>query len=102
MTPHTARRNEQDSQAPSLEAGVAHDFKNLLFVITAHCQRLIQTLEPEDSRRRDAEAIAAFEERARHMRFLQSRGFSFEVIRAVLQDDLGELGDIDSDVSDEQ
>ena len=64
MTPHTARRNEQDSQAPSLEAGVAHDFKNLLFVITAHCQRLIQTLEPEDSRRRDAEAIAVAADRA--------------------------------------
>ena len=28
---------------------------------------------------------ASREERARHMRFLQSRGFSFEVIRAVLQ-----------------
>ena len=50
--------------APSLEVGVAHDFKNLLFVITAHCQRLIQTLEPEDVRRRDAEAIAVAADRA--------------------------------------
>ena len=29
---------------------------------------------------------ASREDRARHMRFLQSRGFSFEVIRAVLED----------------
>lgn len=64
MTAHTARRIEHEHQAPSLEAGVAHDFKNLLFVITAHCQRLIQTLEPEDVRRRDAEAIAVAADRA--------------------------------------
>ena len=53
-------------------------------------------------RRKFRTAPTSRQERARHMRFLQSRGFSFEVIRAVLQDDLGELGDIDSDVSDEQ
>src|SRR5689334_18212482 len=64
MTPNAAKRAPVETTAPSLEVGVAHDFKNLLFVITAHCQRLIQTLEPEDARRRDAEAIAVAANRA--------------------------------------
>lgn len=64
MMPNAAQRASTEAQAPSLEVGVAHDFKNLLFVITAHCQRLIQTLEPEDIRRRDAEAIAVAADRA--------------------------------------
>jgi two-component system cell cycle sensor histidine kinase/response regulator CckA len=64
MMPNAAKRAPVPMPAPSLEVGVAHDFKNLLFVITAHCQRLIQTLDPEDSRRRDAEAIAVAADRA--------------------------------------
>jgi two-component system cell cycle sensor histidine kinase/response regulator CckA len=64
MMPNAAKRAPVAMPAPSLEVGVAHDFKNLLFVITAHCQRLIQTLDPEDSRRRDAEAIAVAADRA--------------------------------------
>jgi two-component system cell cycle sensor histidine kinase/response regulator CckA len=64
MTPNAARRVPVEDPAPSPEVGVAHDFKNLLFVITAHCHRLIQTLEPEDVRRRDAEAIAVAADRA--------------------------------------
>src|SRR5512139_3744674 len=64
MMPNAARRAPAEATAPSLEVGVAHDFKNLLFGITAHCQRLIQTLEPEDARRRDAEAIAVAADRA--------------------------------------
>lgn len=64
MMPNVAKRPPVDAPAPSLEVGVAHDFKNLLFVITAHCQRLIQTLDPEDVRRRDAEAIAVAADRA--------------------------------------
>jgi two-component system cell cycle sensor histidine kinase/response regulator CckA len=64
MMPSAAKRAPAEAKAPSLEVGVAHDFKNLLFVITAHCQRLIQTLEPEDARRRDAETIAIAADRA--------------------------------------
>ncbi len=64
MMPNAAKRLPAESPAPSLEVSVAHDFKNLLFVITAHCQRLIQTLDPEDARRRDAEAIAVAADRA--------------------------------------
>jgi two-component system, cell cycle sensor histidine kinase and response regulator CckA len=63
MTPH-ASRPSLSTAPPSREVGVAHDFKNLLFVITAHCQRLIQTMDPEDARRRDAEAIAVAADRA--------------------------------------
>ena len=37
-------------------------------------------------RRKFRAAPANREDRARHMRFLQSRGFSFDVIRAVLED----------------
>ena len=40
-------------------------------------------------RRKFREPPVSREERARHMRFLQSRGFSFEVIREVLQDNDG-------------
>ncbi|MEQ1759058.1 MAG: ATP-binding protein [Vicinamibacterales bacterium] len=64
MISNAARRAPAHATAPSLEVGVAHDFKNLLFVITAHCQRLIQTLDPEDIRRRDVEAIAVAADRA--------------------------------------
>jgi two-component system cell cycle sensor histidine kinase/response regulator CckA len=64
MMPNAAKRVPTEMSVPSPEVGVAHDFKNLLFVITAHCQRLIQTLEPEDARRRDAEAIAVAADRA--------------------------------------
>jgi two-component system cell cycle sensor histidine kinase/response regulator CckA len=64
MMSNAAQRASTEAPAPSREVGVAHDFKNLLFVITAHCQRLIQTLEPEDIRRRDAEAIAVAADRA--------------------------------------
>ncbi len=64
MMPNVARRPPAEAIPPSIEVGVAHDFKNLLFVITAHCQRLIQTLDPEDVRRRDVEAIAIAADRA--------------------------------------
>jgi two-component system cell cycle sensor histidine kinase/response regulator CckA len=64
MMSNAAKRASMHTAAPSLEVSVAHDFKNLLFVITAHCHRLIQTLAPEDARRRDAEAIAIAADRA--------------------------------------
>jgi regulatory protein len=41
-------------------------------------------------RRKFRAAPSSREERARHARFLQSRGFSFDVIRAVLKDDEGD------------
>ncbi len=49
---------------PRPEVGAAHDFKNLLFVIGVHTQRLLHALDAGDPRRRDVEAIAATAERA--------------------------------------
>ncbi|HEX5108985.1 MAG TPA: ATP-binding protein [Vicinamibacterales bacterium] len=46
-----------DAPIQSLAAGAAHDLRNVLFVIRAHCERLIEATAPEDSRREDLEAI---------------------------------------------
>jgi two-component system cell cycle sensor histidine kinase/response regulator CckA len=43
---------------------VAHDFKNLLFVITGHCQLLAQTMDDDDPRGVDLQAIMAASDRA--------------------------------------
>src|SRR5262245_33409450 len=46
-----------DAPIQSLATGAAHDLRNVLFVIRAHCERLIEATGPEDARREDLEAI---------------------------------------------
>jgi two-component system, cell cycle sensor histidine kinase and response regulator CckA len=46
-----------DTPIESLATGAAHDLRNVLFVIRAHCERLIDATSQEDSRREDLEAI---------------------------------------------
>jgi CheY-like chemotaxis protein len=55
---------ERFDPVASLALGAAHDFKNLLFVIATHTDRIAQTLEPEDARHRDVEAIHSASSRA--------------------------------------
>src|SRR5262245_18079731 len=42
----------------NLAIGAAHDLRNLLFVVTAHCNRLAQAMPPDDPNRLDVDAIA--------------------------------------------
>jgi two-component system, cell cycle sensor histidine kinase and response regulator CckA len=57
-------------QAQRLEAmarlagGIAHDFNNLLTVVRGHSEVLLKTLDPDDDRREDAEAIRVASHRA--------------------------------------
>jgi two-component system, cell cycle sensor histidine kinase and response regulator CckA len=46
-----------DAPLSSLATGAAHDLRNLLFVIRAHCDHLIEDVAPHDSRYADLEAI---------------------------------------------
>ena len=46
-----------DAPLSSLATGAAHDLRNLLFVIRAHCERLLDTVALQDSRRADVDAI---------------------------------------------
>lgn len=48
----------------SLALGVAHDFKNLLFIITAHCHRVLQATAVDDPRHASVEAIKTASDRA--------------------------------------
>jgi two-component system cell cycle sensor histidine kinase/response regulator CckA len=46
-----------DAPLSSLTTGAAHDLRNLLFVISAHCESLMDAIAPQDSRRADLDAI---------------------------------------------
>ena len=46
-----------DAPLQSLATGAAHDLRNVLFVIRAHCERLIDAIGPDDPRREDLDAI---------------------------------------------
>jgi two-component system, cell cycle sensor histidine kinase and response regulator CckA len=64
------RQDEQRGQAQALEAvghvtgGIAHDFKNLLTVITGYSETLLSSLEPNDPRSGDIAEILRASERA--------------------------------------
>jgi two-component system, cell cycle sensor histidine kinase and response regulator CckA len=47
-----------DTPLSSLAAGAAHDLRNVLFVISAHCERLLTTVADGDPRSEDLHAIA--------------------------------------------
>src|SRR5262245_56706925 len=46
-----------DAPIQSLATGAAHDLRNVLFVIRAHCERLIDAIAPDDPRREEVDAI---------------------------------------------
>ncbi|MGE0591227.1 MAG: ATP-binding protein [Vicinamibacterales bacterium] len=59
--PHTTA---DDASLAGLAMGLAHDCRNLLFVITAHCQRMRQVLQDDHPARADVDAIMDASERA--------------------------------------
>ncbi len=58
------RRSQKGEAVGQLAGGLAHDFNNLLAAITGYSDLLLASLEPEDSRRADAEEIHKAAERA--------------------------------------
>ncbi len=46
-----------ETPLPGLAAGAAHDLRNVLFVISAHCERLLGTVAPGDPHGEDLHAI---------------------------------------------
>jgi CheY-like chemotaxis protein len=52
-------RPTTNAEAPpfSLKAGAAHDLRNVLFVITSHCDRLLHDIDPADPRAADLHAM---------------------------------------------
>lgn len=53
------RTQTTEETLPQLAVGVAHDLRNVLFVVNAHCNRLSESLEPGDPRLDDVRAITS-------------------------------------------
>ena len=68
--PSVSRGTEHDA-LPVQAVGAAHDLRNVLFVISAHCHRLLQLIQPGDPGSDDLHAIKDASDRgmalARHM-----------------------------------